>query len=671
MSVKNSDIDLNNQEFANAWNLVRYTNQSVFLTGKAGTGKSTFLKYITANTDKKFVVLAPTGIAAVNVGGQTLHSFFRLPFKPFMPDDPEFSYPRLRDRMKYTSEFQNLLKALDLIIIDEISMVRADTIDFIDRILRFYTRNRRVPFGGKQLLLVGDVFQLEPVVTGDTRNILSQSYPNAFFFSAQVFRDFDLVPIELRKVYRQTDSGFVNMLDRIRDGHPLRSDIETLNSRCCSDALPGLDDSRPDGLVMTIATRRDTVDSINETRLAALPAKEYVYKGEVSGDFPESSYPTDLQLRLKVGSQVVFIKNDQDHRWVNGTLAKVSKTLADKIEVELADGTVHTIVRERWANVSYHLDPDSGKVVEQEKGVFMQYPVKLAWALTIHKSQGLTFDRVIIDIGRGAFAGGQSYVALSRCRSLDGITMRTTINERDVWVNPDVTRFSRSFNDQLLIQTSLESARADGAYAEALQAVGRHDLLQAADAFTEAASLKNEPLQRPAVRRLIRRKLNYVTRLEQQIEQLDAEILRQRKILFGLATEQVELAEECRENGELDAAMANYNRAIELAPDYHYGWMGRGLTKVALGDVEGAMADLRHATVLNTTDYHAPMHAAELARSIGDIPAAMDLLLVAHKRNPDIPAIHDSLAEIYLAIGEADLADIHHARARKLRRRRR
>ena len=252
---KEVSIDLENPEFQNVWKLIRFTRQSVFLTGKAGTGKSTFLKYICDNVRKEHVVLAPTGIAAVNVGGVTLHSFFRIPFKPLLPDDPEFDMKRMRDRMKYPKELINLIKNVELIVIDEISMVRADIIDFVDKILKVYTGNFREPFGGKQMLFVGDIFQLEPVVTGDMRDVLARYYPQPYFFNAGVFGDMKIVPVELLKVYRQTDSDFVGLLDRVRVGRPLRDDISRLNAKVIRR-----DDGR---MVMTLATTRDIVDNIN------------------------------------------------------------------------------------------------------------------------------------------------------------------------------------------------------------------------------------------------------------------------------------------------------------------------------------------------------------------------------------------------------------------------
>ena len=506
-------------------------------------------------------------------------------------------------------------------------------------------------------------------MTGDVKDVLAREYSTPFFFSAKAFREVDLVPIELRKVYRQTDSGFIQMLDRIRDGRPLRSDIDTLNRKVNPLILDGPAEGDDRRLVMTIATRKDTVDTINESRLAELKSKELVYEGQVTGEFPESSYPTDLKLRLKTGAQVVFIKNDIDRRWVNGTLGKIVETQPDKIRVELDNGDIHVIERERWSNIRYRFDEKDKKVIEEELGSFMQYPLKLAWALTIHKSQGLTFDRVVVDLGSGAFSGGQSYVALSRCTSLDGLTLRTTINERDVWVNPNVLRFSQSFNNNIAIQQSLQTARADGLYDEALLALNEHRLPDALEKAFEAINLGTERISNLAVMRLARRKLGYIGEFERRIECLEAEIDRQRKILFTLATEQVELAEQCRDAGDMDAALANYRRATELAPEYHYAWMGRGLTLAAMGEYDAALSDLRHASALAPDDYHAPLHAGQLALNAGDLSTAMDLLLSALERNDKIADTHESLAEIYNALGETKQASAHRAKAVRLRKR--
>ena len=302
--------DTQNKEFQDALNLIQYTRQSVFLTGKAGTGKSTFLRYICEHTKKKHVVLAPTGIAAINAGGSTLHSFFKLPFYPLLPNDPNFSLQRgrIHEFFKYTKPHRKLLEELELVIIDEISMVRADIIDAVDRILRVYSRNLREPFGGKQILLVGDVFQLEPVVKGDEREILNRFYPTPYFFSARVFGQIDLVSIELQTVYRQTDKVFVNVLDHIRSNTVGAADLQLLNSRLNRTN----DDKLSHGLNITLATRRDNVDFINRRKLSEIDTESTLFKGEIQGEFPESSLPTLMELELKPGAQVIFVKNDHD-----------------------------------------------------------------------------------------------------------------------------------------------------------------------------------------------------------------------------------------------------------------------------------------------------------------------------------------------------------------------
>ena len=296
-------LDTDNKEFQDALQLITRTRQSVFLTGKAGTGKSTFLKYICKHTKKKFVVLAPTGIAAINAGGVTLHSFFKLPFRPMLPDDPDLSLVkgRIFDFFKYTKERRKLLAEVELIIIDEISMVRADIIDCVDRILRVFSNNMRLPFGGKQLLFVGDVFQLEPVVPSDQKEILSLFYASPFFFSARVFKEINLVPIELRKVYRQKDETFISILDKIRNNAAQRRDLDVLNARYFPQFEP-----RNEDMYITLATRRDQVDFINEKKLAELEGKEYVSIGRIEGEFPESSLPTQLKLSIKEQAQVIF-----------------------------------------------------------------------------------------------------------------------------------------------------------------------------------------------------------------------------------------------------------------------------------------------------------------------------------------------------------------------------
>lgn len=657
-------IDTSSIEFQNALTLLKYTNQSVFLTGKAGTGKSTFLQYLTQTTKKKYVILAPTGISAVNVGGQTLHSFFKLPFKPMLQDNPEVkSIRRLRALMKYTNEHVKLLKKLELIIIDEISMVRADMIDFIDWLLRVYCGNYRQPFGGKQLLLVGDVFQLEPVITSDMRDVLSHHYKNGqFFFNSKVFSQIPLIPIELTKVYRQKDPVFIEMLDRIRIGAPTLHDLEKINSRYIGFTVVN------DDFTMTLATRRDIVDNINYRKLETLHTLSHTYIGVIKGDFPENSLPTDLNLTLKIDAQVVFIKNDIERRWVNGTIGKVIDFGEEIITIQIQDGTTHAVTREVWQNVKYEYDEDKQEVKEKVLGSFSQYPIKLAWALTIHKSQGLTFDNVIIDMGNGAFSGGQSYVALSRCRSLQGIKMRSIIYARDIFVNPKVIEFSKQFNNKQLIQTALEYAKADDYYAKAAKYFDDNRIADAVKFFTKAVVTRNE-LNQSNVVRLLCQKLSVIPNLKDEIKNLKTKLDSYQALMQSLATEYVEMGETCREEGwDMEAAISNYNKALKLAPDYALALVGKGLALGQMGNIDDAILCLIQASKIDTSDWRPLYHAGRMIID-ADLPVAMEYLLHASQRCDDIPDIHTALAEGYEKAGDEAQAEYHRLKAHKLKKR--
>jgi len=433
-----------NQDIILARDFVQYTNRSIFLTGKAGTGKTTFLKDLRKNSPKRMIVVAPTGVAAINAGGVTIHSFFQLPFHPYvpgfyLPENNRTSLPAANDPPGYkmSREKINIIRSLDLLVIDEISMVRADTLDAVDSALRRY-KNRFLPFGGVQLLMIGDLQQLAPVVRDEDREILCKYYDSCFFFESKALGSIDYVTIELRHVFRQTDKTFIDLLNKIRDNNIDQETLNQLNKRY----IPDFDPDSGGGYI-TLTTHNNQAQAINDLKLEGLPGRTHSFTAVIKDDFPELSYPNAVELVLKEGAQVMFVKNDLsgDKLFFNGKIGKVISFEDDVIVVKCPDDESNIRVgKAEWQNMKYSLNEATKEIEETVIGTFTQYPLKLAWAITIHKSQGLTFDRAVIDAA-AAFAHGQVYVALSRCRSLDGLVLSSPINSRCFRDNPVISGF--------------------------------------------------------------------------------------------------------------------------------------------------------------------------------------------------------------------------------------
>ena len=411
-----------NNELKTAWEFVEKTGKSVFLTGKAGTGKTTFLREVVASSSKRVVVVAPTGIAAINAGGVTIHSFFQLPLHPYIPG------VKIESKFAFSKEKRSIIKTIDVLIIDEISMVRSDLLDAVDSVLRRF-RDRTRPFGGVQLLMIGDLQQLTPVVTDEEAELLSHYYTTPYFFGSHALEKTDYVTIELKQIYRQQDESFVSILNEVRSGRPSQQAINSLNERYIPSFAPD-----PDEGYIRLTTHNNTANAYNQQQLDQIDDLLYRFDAEISGNFPEYSYPTEVQLELKKGAQVMFVKNDpsSEKRYYNGKIGHVVEIVDDIILVQCPGDDEPVVVEQlEWENSKYVINEQTQEMETEVQGVFRQYPLRLAWAITIHKSQGLTFDKAIIDAA-ASFASGQVYVALSRCRTLEGMVLATPLRQSAV-----------------------------------------------------------------------------------------------------------------------------------------------------------------------------------------------------------------------------------------------
>ncbi len=426
-------MDIPNPELRLANDFLRYTSHNIFLTGKAGTGKTTFLRDLKASSPKQMVVTAPTGVAAINAGGVTLHSFFQLPFGPFLPDGDA---RRQTKEHRLSREKRNIINSMDLLVIDEISMVRCDLLDAVDFVLRRYRRTD-LPLGGVQLLMIGDLHQLPPVVPPEEWRILSDYYESGYFFSSTALRGTEVVPIELKHIYRQSDPDFIELLNRVRDNRLDDSTLELLNSRY----LPGFQPRESDNYI-TLTTHNRSADQINEARTKGLDSKAFSFSAKIEGDYPEHTYPTAERLTLKKGAQVMFVRNDgaAEKRYFNGKIGTVTRVGRERVVVRCPGEGGIEVERATWQNIKYTIDEKTNAISEEIIGRFIQYPLRLAWAITIHKSQGLTFERAIID-ANAAFSHGQVYVALSRCKTFEGMVLSSPLSQRAIKTDEVVMRF--------------------------------------------------------------------------------------------------------------------------------------------------------------------------------------------------------------------------------------
>ena len=501
-TIDNIELDENNIEFNYATQFVKETDKLVYLTGKAGTGKTTFLKSLKSNTSKNTVILAPTGVAAISADGQTINAFFHLPFGPFVINDKRLRTSKelgdldnttIYSTFKYRNDKKIIIEQLELLIIDEISMVRCDTLDVIDKILRVFRKKPFLPFGGVQVILIGDTFQLPPVRKFDEWEILKNYYESPFFFSSKVYNESEPIYIELKKIYRQKEQDFIDLLNNIRVNQINELELNDLNKKY----NPTFSNNGIDNHII-LSTSNAQVTQTNATKLDELKSETTIFEGEVTGTFPKDSkgtfvLPTEQNLHLKIGAQVMILKNDSGgiKRYFNGKIGKISSLEDNKIFVKFPDEDPIQIEKTSWNNIQYIWNKEKRKIEETTIGTFTQYPLRLAWAITVHKSQGLTFDRVYADLG-AAFEDGQVYVALSRCTSMSGLVLKSQIPRNRIRTNNKVIEFAKTETPSTLIVQELNSGKADYFYRRIRDDIKTLNFNEAYNNFIKALKFRND-----------------------------------------------------------------------------------------------------------------------------------------------------------------------------------